>query len=128
MSNPYNELTEPNRNNEIGNTHTQNVSVATMIWGESNPAHDNDHKNAGCCACSPFVSNIIYGCFIIGGALVALIAKFLSQYIHNHYRHFCSYGGNKIIESLCEENQTVYRICLFNLFLLYSMVSSNSIV
>lgn len=108
-NNPYGELASTENNNT--KTTTQTVSTTNMVFGESNPDYDNDHKAAGCCACSPMVSSILYGVILMGGAVVALLAKHLSQYVKNKYRGFCEFGPSTITKQICVENQTVYRVC-----------------
>lgn len=105
---------------------TQDVGMSTMMWGESDSNYDNDHKSAGCCACSAQVSNALYGAIIVIGTILAMLAKFVTQKLNISYFNFCPKDSTTpIIRDLCVQNQTVYRISavLATFFLLMAIVT-----
>ena len=104
----------------------QSVSTGTMLFGESDEAYDNDHKSAGCCACSANVSNIFYGIILVAGTVVAYAAKYISQATNTSWWNFCPKDGiNPLLRDLCVQNQTIYRISfvLAVFFLLMTIVT-----
>lgn len=114
---------------EISNKSTrahQSVSTGTMLFGESDEAYDNDHKSAGCCACSANISNIFYGIILIVGTVGAYAAKYVSQQTGISWWHFCPKDNtNPLLRDLCVQNQTIYRISfvLALFFLLMTVVT-----